>query len=214
MASRPKPSAAMVVPWVRRKSCGVARSAPSSAQIVRIAASNLPIGVPRAPAKTKPRRPVVAEFREQLLRRRRQPYAMARAILGARPADCGHRLARHLPPAVYDVFAAHVRDLAGALAGEQDHFQGCADDQSGVIEARPELWYLDSERMRSRLLVGLRATSLQGLVARMSSLTAHEKIARHCGEDLVGDDGCLDARHQRLDVGAGDARRLQLGPAR
>ena len=33
MASRPKPSAVMVLPWVRRRSCGVARSTPSLAQI-------------------------------------------------------------------------------------------------------------------------------------------------------------------------------------
>ena len=60
-------------------------------------------------------------------------------VLGAGgPAQRRHRLSRHFPPAVLDVLAAHVRNFAGTLAGEEDHLQGGAGDQAGVIERGPE----------------------------------------------------------------------------
>ena len=70
-----------------------------------------------------------------------------------------------------------------------------------------------SDKTRSRLLVGLRSTSLQGLAAESSSFIAQEKIADAAAK-LIGHDRRLDPGHHRLDVGARDRRRLQLAPAR
>src|SRR6516162_4465065 len=58
---------------------------------------------------------------EQSLRRLRYPDAVRLAVLGAEPTVS--RPARHLPPTVDDVLAPHMRDLAGALPGQQNHFQ-------------------------------------------------------------------------------------------
>lgn len=63
---------------------------------------------------------------------------MRRSVLSPRSAECQHWLARHFPPPVLNVFATHVRDLTGALAGKEDHLQGAADDKTGVIERLPE----------------------------------------------------------------------------
>src|SRR5262249_60645469 len=47
----------------------------------------------------------IVELGENLPYRRRQPHPVAGAVLGAGPAEPGHRLARHLPPAVPEGFA-------------------------------------------------------------------------------------------------------------
>ena len=51
---------------------------------------------------------------DQIQRGLRQPDPVIPAVLGPRPVTL--RLARHLPPAVDDVFALHRSDLAGPLA--------------------------------------------------------------------------------------------------
>src|ERR1019366_5365165 len=60
---------------------------------------------------------------EQGLRCSRYPHAVVMAVLSSKPVQCWNRFPRHLPPAVYDVLAPHVRDLARTLAGEQDHLE-------------------------------------------------------------------------------------------
>ena len=140
---------------------------------------------------------------------------MARAVLGSGPAKRWHRLAWQLPPAVDDVLAPHVSDLAWALAGEQDHLESRGRRRARRRRTRPRTCgSSDSDKTRSRLRVALRSTPRQGLAGRISCLTAQEKIALSGGQHLVGQHRGLDAGHQGLDVGAGDARGLQLAPAR
>ena len=96
MASRPKPSAAMVVPWVRLRSCGVARSAPISCRspALQRRACQCSRGVP---GENEAIAAASQQLVEEHARRRRQPYLMPLAVLRSGPADCRNRLRRASP---------------------------------------------------------------------------------------------------------------------
>src|SRR5215472_10714627 len=78
-----------------------------------------------------------ATIGEQGLRCLRYPDAMARAVFCARP-NTRHRLARHLPPAIDDVLAAHVGNFAWTLTTQPDHFQRRAAHRIEMAERLPK----------------------------------------------------------------------------
>src|SRR6516164_7357761 len=132
-ASRPNPRPVTVVEKVRRKSCGVARSTPSLLQTARMMASRPRTGPTRAPLNTNPvEAPSSASFANSACacsdNHTRCPCAF---LVPGQPSDGTGS------PGI-SVLASHVRNLAGALAGDQDHLQGGAGDQAGGVERCPE----------------------------------------------------------------------------
>ena len=104
---------------------------------------------------------------------------MAFTVLGARPFRHGVGSARHLPPAILDVLAPHVRDFARALAVSRITLSAVPAINPASSNADQNRGTSLSESTRSRLSTSLRSTSLQGFSFSppISSLIAHEKIA-------------------------------------
>ena len=136
------------------------------------------------------------------------------AVLGAGPAQRRHRLARHLPPAVDDVLAPHVATSPGRWPVSRISLQRATRTRPASSNAVQNLGTSQSARTRSRLLVALRSTPRHGLAVTSSSFDRPAEDRRRRGQHLVGQHGRLDPGHHRADVGAGDARRLQLAPSR
>src|SRR5262249_45023628 len=101
---------------------------------------------------------------------------MALAVLGAGPV-CGW-LARHFPPAIDDVLGAHMADLAGSLASEQDELER-GPGYSGAAEGFPE---------KPQLAIGENALAARGLmtVNPPAGINRDHLLLHRPGEDRTG----------------------------
>ena len=204
----------MVLPWVRRRSCGVAFSATSSLAQTALHRGGELADRPAAPAGQHEALGLIAQLSDDGPCGCRQPNSMVLVVLRARPAERRHRQTRHLPPAVLEVFAPHATDLARPLSGQQEHLQRARLHQSGIVEGGPEL---------RELRIGQHALAAAHRVAvdAPAGVGGDKLLLYRPGEDrrrrrqrLVSHDGCLYAGHHCLDVGAADRGRLQFAPTR
>src|SRR5262245_60654927 len=213
-ASLPKPRPVTLVLNDLRRSCGVARSTPSFAQMSRMRASSWPIGWPRGPANTKPAfgssSPAssarIARTGSASHTRCAMPYvvpgpsssATSSPGISHQPSTmCSHRMWATSPglwPESKITLSAEEATSPASSNATQN--RGCSESAS----------------TRSRSRVALRSTPRH---AREDFLLRRPCEDRgSCGQHLVGKDGGLDARHHGAHVGAGEAPRLELAPAR
>ena len=162
IASRPKPSPVTSCLKVRRKSCGVARSTPSFLQICAHGAVEAVTAPPRSPRTRS--RGAVAHLGHNRLHRRRQPHAMRLRRSWCPASQRRHRLAGHLPPPSMMCSRRMWATSPGRWPVSRIIFRA-SGERPASSNAAQNCGISLSDRTRSRLLVALRSTRLQGLPA-------------------------------------------------
>ena len=102
---------------------------------------------------------------------------MAVAVLEAGPADRGHWLARHMPPAVNNVLAPHMTDFARTLAGDEDHAQRQSVHAVDVVERMPKWRDLRVSEHTLAIVGDVLRHGTARLTDSKSSRIAHANIA-------------------------------------
>src|SRR5262245_41729877 len=178
-------------------------------KIVRRGALDAKLGADVAHRAVHPGSPITSKkFIEQRDCRLGQPYAMGLAVLCARPVKLEYRLSGHCPPTVDDVLTAHVRDLTGPLAGEQNQLE------TGV-EFRPEPRKLG---VREHTLAALGRVAIDqptGICGDDLLLDRPGKDHGCCREHLIRKGrGAVETREDTRDIGALDRGSVKLTPDR
>jgi hypothetical protein len=170
-----------------------------------------PIKTGDCPAEHEPGRLAV---HEQGLDGSWQPHLMVLGVFRTRPFAFDW-LSRHFPPAIDDMFGAHMPDLARTLAGQENEFEG-RSHWTGLFECRPELCDLTivEGALATTDLVALDVT--EGIflhtVDPLPDRPGEDR--RACHQGLVGDHRSLDRSHRPRAIVVGNAGGLQLAKVR
>jgi hypothetical protein len=105
-------------------------------------------------------------------------------------------------------------DFTGALAEQQETFQGGTDDQIDLTERPPDARDLTVTQDAFTALDRVASHQLAGIGADQFLTHAPGEHRRDRRQRLIGGDRRLDPRHHRFDIGAVDAGSLQLSHGR